>query len=173
MRTLLGALLSVITIGVLLIAYGVLSPKMATADSYQGAPAMFAGDRIVDSNVSATPSLQLRCEPGQRAVVRQVAGAAAAECVDDIYGSARASLARPANDYRTVALSQGYPEPRPVSPVRTVRSSRRDWTKTAMVIGGSSATGAGIGGILGGKKGALIGAAIGGGAGTLFEVGHR
>ena len=42
-----------------------------------------------------------------------------------------------------------------------------------MVIGGSSAAGAGLGAIFGGSKGALIGAAIGGGAGTLYEVKKR
>ena len=44
-----------------------------------------------------------------------------------------------------------------------------NWTKTALVIGGSTASGAGIGGLIGGKKGALIGAAIGGGASTIYE----
>jgi hypothetical protein len=39
-----------------------------------------------------------------------------------------------------------------------------------MVIGGSTAAGAGLGAIFGGTKGALIGAAIGGGAGTLLQV---
>jgi hypothetical protein len=53
------------------------------------------------------------------------------------------------------------------------RNSGRDWLKTAMVIGGSSAAGAGLGAIFGGKKGALIGAAIGGGAGTVYEVRKR
>jgi hypothetical protein len=42
-----------------------------------------------------------------------------------------------------------------------------------MVIGGTTAAGAGLGAIFGGKKGALIGAAIGGGAGTLYEVKKR
>ena len=42
-----------------------------------------------------------------------------------------------------------------------------------MVIGGSTATGAGLDSIFGGKKGAPIGAAIGGGTGTLFEVKGR
>jgi hypothetical protein len=63
-------------------------------------------------------------------------------------------------------------------PVRRTSSSstasagepKRDWKKTAMVIGGSAAAGAGVGAIAGGKKGAAIGAAIGGGAGTLYEV---
>jgi hypothetical protein len=49
------------------------------------------------------------------------------------------------------------------------RGPRRDWGKTALIIGGSTAAGAGVGGIMGGKKGALIGAAIGGGASTIFE----
>jgi hypothetical protein len=39
-----------------------------------------------------------------------------------------------------------------------------------MIIGGSTAAGAGLGGIFGGKKGALIGAAIGGGASTIYET---
>jgi hypothetical protein len=46
----------------------------------------------------------------------------------------------------------------------------RSWSKTAMVIGGSAASGAGVGGIVAGKKGALIGAAIGGGAASIFEA---
>ena len=59
----------------------------------------------------------------------------------------------------------------PDHPARTtVKSSRNDWKKTALVVGGSSAAGAGIGAILGGKKGALIGAAIGGGASTIYET---
>ena len=35
----------------------------------------------------------------------------------------------------------------------------RSKTKTALIIGGSAASGAGVGAIVGGKKGALIGAA--------------
>jgi len=52
------------------------------------------------------------------------------------------------------------------------RESRptRSWQKTAMVIGGSTAGGAGLGGLIGGKKGALIGAALGGGASTIYEA---
>ena len=47
---------------------------------------------------------------------------------------------------------------------------KRNWKKTALVIGGSAGAGAGVGAIAGGKKGALIGAAIGGGAASLFEA---
>jgi hypothetical protein len=51
--------------------------------------------------------------------------------------------------------------------------SGRSWKKTAMIIGGSAAGGAGVGGIAGGKKGALIGAAIGGGAASIYEATKR
>ena len=53
------------------------------------------------------------------------------------------------------------------------RSDGRSWKKTAMVIGGTTAAGAGVGGIVGGKKGALIGAALGGGAASIYEAGKR
>ena len=49
----------------------------------------------------------------------------------------------------------------------------RTWQKTAMVIGGSAAGGAGVGAIVGGKKGALIGAALGGGAASIYEASKR
>ena len=63
----------------------------------------------------------------------------------------------------------------PESPDRSRRGDRseRSWGKTAMIVGGSAASGAGVGGIVGGKKGALIGAAIGGGAASIFEATQR
>ena len=54
-----------------------------------------------------------------------------------------------------------------------VREDDRSWGKTAMIVGGSAAGGAGVGGIMGGKKGALIGAAIGGGAASIYEATQR
>jgi hypothetical protein len=64
------------------------------------------------------------------------------------------------------------PEPRIVS--RTVDTApQRSKTKTALVIGGSAASGAGLGGLLGGKKGALVGAALGGGAASIYEATRR
>jgi hypothetical protein len=68
-----------------------------------------------------------------------------------------------------------YTEPRATRSTdsQVERGSGRNWKKTAMVIGGTTAAGAGVGAIFGGKKGALIGAAIGGGAGTIYEVRKR
>lgn len=179
MKPFLSGVLGVIAIGVLLIVYGTFHPRVATADSFpqaRGAYASDAGERFAfgDANVAATPQLQIRCASGQRAVIRQVAGAAAAECLDDAYAPRTSgSIAYPASDVRVVRpvrVVQSAPVRRRA--VARVERRGRDWGKTAMVIGGTSAAGAGIGALFGGKKGALIGAAIGGGAGTLYEVKH-
>jgi hypothetical protein len=74
------------------------------------------------------------------------------------------------NDVRPVRTVSTSPEP-DHQPARAVEQRRgRNWKKTALVIGGSSAAGAGVGAIFGGRKGALIGAAIGGGASTIYET---
>ncbi len=100
----------------------------------------------------------------------------AAECVDaapyGMPGAMRTSLVYPVADsvpFRRVPTVQYAP----AAPRRVTRVTRgRDWAKTAMVIGGAGAAGAGVGALLGGGKGAAIGAAIGGGAATLFQVKH-
>lgn len=155
MRAFLATVLSVIAVGVLLIAYGLLVPRVATADGYPYARPMLASQRV--------------------------------GYIDDGYGDPYAGSVRhpyAVNDVRAVPAYQTYPAPArrriasaPAARATQVRSVERvrgrDWKKTAMVIGGSSAAGAGLGAIFGGKKGALIGAAIGGGAGTLYEVKKR
>ncbi|RPH58797.1 MAG: hypothetical protein EHM89_11800 [Acidobacteria bacterium] len=50
-----------------------------------------------------------------------------------------------------------------------VPEKKRSWQKAALLIGGSAGTGAGVGGLVAGKKGALVGAAIGGGAASIYE----
>jgi hypothetical protein len=97
---------------------------------------------------------------------------------------------QPANTYTPVSYA---PAPRPVArrtaaaPRQTVYRTTeprivsetvdtkpaRSKTKTALIIGGSAASGAGVGGMIGGKKGALIGAALGGGAASIYEASRR
>ena len=150
MRNFLATVLSVIAVGVLLIAYGLLSPRVAAADIYPSARPMLASERVGDIE----------------------------------YLTPRQPMAYRVNDARAQPAYDTYRAPRPAyntvsrstrtAPRRVVeRAPGRDWTKTAMVIGGTTAAGAGLGAIFGGKKGALIGAAIGGGAGTLYEVKKR
>jgi hypothetical protein len=59
------------------------------------------------------------------------------------------------------------------SPRAVTRAPHRSWKKSALVIGGSSAAGAGVGALIGGGKGALIGGLAGGAAGTAYEVHKR
>src|SRR4051794_14696579 len=126
MRGFFAAVLSIIAAGVLLIAYGLLVPRTsqaAEAYGYPGAGArpMFAGERF--------------------------------GLVDEGNGYVR--LAQPVRDVRDAGYAPAAPAPRLVStrstPARTVAKAGRDWTKTALVIGGSSAAGAGLGAIFGGK----------------------
>jgi len=177
MRTLFATLLGTIAVGVLLIAYGLLAPRAsalspvgpivydARGEAYQLARPVAVNDRFAlgaDPNVAEfaprTPAVPVGYDMNSARPVPIYQSSPA------VYQSAPAPAYQvPA--YRTVS-----------APRRTVarveRSSGRDWKKTALVIGGSSAAGAGIGAIFGGKKGALIGAAIGGGASTLWEAKH-
>jgi hypothetical protein len=159
MRAFLAAVLSVIAVGVLLIAYGLLNPRTPRAaglEAYPDARPMLAGERVglVDEGNGYVRIAPYRYAGGQ-------------------------SLAYPVSDVRRVSLNEPaagrFASSRQTTrsvPVRSAKSGR-DWTKTALLVGGTTATGAGLGAIFGGKKGALIGAAIGGGAGTLYEVNKR
>ena len=75
----------------------------------------------------------------------------------------------PARVYRTAAPASQRVVVRETEEARP----QRTWTKTAMIVGGSAASGAGVGGLVGGKKGAMVGAAIGGGAASIYEATKR
>ena len=155
MRNFLAAVLSVIAVGVLLIAYGLLSPRVSAMDAYGQARPMLASERMGDLEV-LTPRRPF--DPAQGTMAYRVNNVRA---VDDapVYVS-RNATPLVARQVRT-------------APRRVAAAPRRDWARTAMVIGGTSAAGAGLGAIFGGKKGALIGAAIGGGGSTLWEAIHK
>ena len=171
MRAFLASVLSVIAVGVLLIAYGLLGTRAAAA------PAMIQYDPRGQAYDLARPMY-------------------ASERVElmDPYSpyAARTAMGYPVNMVRPAAapVNAGYdpyvapaPAPRRVASAsngasratsaRVVENKGRDWKKTALIIGGSTAAGAGVGAIFGGKKGALIGAAVGGGASTIYESTKR
>jgi hypothetical protein len=56
-------------------------------------------------------------------------------------------------------------EPEATQPVRKTRSGE----KSALIIAGSTAAGAGVGAIVGGKRGAIIGGILGGVGGTVYD----
>ncbi|HEV3140072.1 MAG TPA: hypothetical protein VGY57_06130 [Vicinamibacterales bacterium] len=155
MRTFLAAVLSIIAAGVLLIAYGLLAPRAIAAPG------------MVDSRA---PGSVIALDPNQYpayATARPVYASDRVVANDDLYAPRAAAYPQ-----RVMYVTQPAPAPRRV--VTSIdRRSGRDWKKTALVIGGSTAAGAGVGGIFGGKTGALIGAAIGGGVSSLVEANHR
>jgi hypothetical protein len=95
------------------------------------------------------------CGPGQHAIVRE-----------DFLRGAPVTRVECASGARSVRSERYATSERVVRP-------RRSWGKSALVIGGSAGTGAGIGGMVRGRKGALIGAALGGGAASLYEGARR
>ena len=113
-----------------------------------GAPAVGSAQYAIDDQ----PSVVVECGSGQRAVMEQ---------------------RRINGRTQTVARCEGA-QARPVARRSTVeRVPQRTKTKTALMIGGGAATGAGVGGALKGKTGAIIGAAIGGGSAAIYEAAKR
>ncbi len=153
MRTITATLLGVIAAGVMVIAFELMPRTAAPA-------AMDVNGQMVGLahpvNLPVAPGAD---QPGYYGAPSTLAYAPNAGAIGYVPYEAR--------PVRTSLQTVSY-APRRVA--TRVERPRRDWAKTAMVIGGTSAAGAGLGAIIGGKKGALIGAALGGGAGTLFEV---
>jgi uncharacterized protein YcfJ len=161
MREFLASILTVIAMGVLLIAY-----------------------TLSGSRAAAAPAGLVQYDP--RADGYQLARPASMERValtGDPYApyALRTPVTYPMNTARPVAAydpsAQTAPAPRRVvtstqarNTAQAERRAGRDWKRTAMVVGGSTAAGAGVGAVFGGKKGALVGAALGGGASTLYEA---
>lgn len=135
---------------------------------------------------AAVPGLEVACAPGQRVVMRDATATApaSATCVGDgaaaaalpmaaAFVPAAAPLAVPAVQRAVVnePLEVYRPRPVPVSyeSERDVRRPVRTKTKSAVIIGSSTAIGATIGGLTKGTKGAIIGGIVGGGAATVWD----
>lgn len=203
MKAWTGALIAVLTIGLIVFGLGMRaapggagqadhlaraaqSSALAQPASLTGAGAVVAATGGQAFEAAQAPML-VNCGPGQQALVRQVTlangqPASQVDCVG-VTGNAVAYAAQPVYPVAQVRAVDDdlVTAPRVVrtgtyraAPARrVVERPRRSWGKTALVIGGSTAAGAGVGGIIAGKKGALIGAAIGGGASTIYEAVKR
>ena len=129
--------------------------KTATVDAFTQPPAL-----VQTLDGQDVPAPQLATAPASQLVSqRQVVSRPAATPRRTVRASAPAQ--------REVVVREEAPEVREEAP------EGRSWKKTAMIIGGSAASGAGVGAIVDGKKGALIGAAIGGGAASIYEATKR
>ena len=153
MKAFLVTVLSAIAVGVLLIAYGLLAPRAAATPLV-----------MPDSSAAAAAPVVYDPQTGSYQLARPM------------YASQRMPLSpsypvAPASGARSSYVNDARPAPAPqYARASVVRTRGRDWKKTALVIGGSTASGAGLGAIVGGKKGALVGAALGGGVSTLWEA---
>lgn len=159
-------------------------------------PAIDAATTAPAATTLTSPELLVECEPGQRAVVRTVAGAAPnVACVSDARpagirtqetevrhaapapapaGIVRVSdggdrpYARPAVITEPVEVYR--PRSRPVmARSREVEAPQRSVKKSVAIIAGSTAAGAVMGGLVKGKKGAVVGGIVGGGAATVWD----
>jgi hypothetical protein len=146
-----GAVIS----GVAMYAVGARAPQ---ADAFE-TPALV---QTVDGEYVAlarpagyTTALQPAAIPVARPVARRVSQRRAAAPQRTVYRAAE-----PAQEDRVVIREEA---PR----------DGRTWQKSALIIGGAAASGAGVGAIVDGKKGALIGAALGGGAASIYEATRR
>ncbi len=154
MRAFLGTVLSLIAAGVLLIAYALLATRAPMVSSVSSvAPITDASDQLARPIYAAVCSAY-----GAPGFIDRPARR-------DFFDEENAT-----NGFRPVSR---YATPRRPLATRVAVGRGRDWKRTAMVIGGSTAAAAGLGAIFGGKKGALIGAALGGGASTIYEVRRR
>jgi hypothetical protein len=164
----------------LLAAAGCSSSKAPSASVPAGpsspAPTFVAGAPAAPVSINGT---LVDCGPGRQALVQQVNGLAAVSCV----GGAPAFAVEPPLLSQPIGLAAGAPVTRTVYeepayrprtvPRRAVVASGRSWKKSAAIIGGSTAAGAGVGALLDGGSGAKKGAVVGLVGGTIYDLATR
>jgi hypothetical protein len=129
-------------------ATGALTPGMATA---------MPVSQFVPAIVPAQPAPQVVYRdpvvPAARSTARRSSAPAARTASTSTYGrSAEPSYSRTSE----VAAPQG-----------------RTWKKSAIIIGGTTAAGAGVGAVMGGKSGAVKGGVVGLLGGTIYDIATR
>jgi hypothetical protein len=198
MKAILGSALGGLAAGTLALVASAAGRTTAPADPWAmqaaNAPrALTVADTRTGNTATTNAPTMVQCEPQQDAVLRRsiVAGREVAEvtCVsrtpaaplgaESAYFDSRSAysqsdiVTQPVVRTQTVQrqpVRQVVYRERPVAAARQADVKKRSWKKTALIIGGGTAAGAGVGAIAGGKKGALIGAAIGGGGATIYEA---
>lgn len=191
MRTVPGWVAGAVGVGALVSAFYLGGRASATSiDTPASAVALAAGA----APLVAAPldDLAVECEPGQRAVVRASADGRAPRvaCVTDARPVTRTNYAAyapvaAAPEIVRVADTAERPYARPAvitEPVEVYRPRARSTSyetrrverprsvgKSVAIIGGSTAAGAVVGGLVKGGKGAVIGGLLGGGAATVWD----
>ena len=170
MKALIGGIVGALLLGGVLLLFG-----NSRTNAF---PQTYALD------ASSVDPMLVNCGEGRQALVRPVAAGqriSQVECV-----AAPAALSQ---SYGLVPAVQTFAQPQPVvervvyrepvvtrrAPVRrtVVQKDGRSWKKSALIIGGSAAGGAGVGAIVDGKSGAKKGAIIGGVGGLVYDLATR
>jgi hypothetical protein len=124
------------------------------------------------------------CGQGQNVLLRQAGSVTQVECVR---GATMASAPLSGGDFlQPIPVQANVPheapqvrhasyEPRPATrtSTRPVATRGRTWKKSAAIIGGATAAGAGVGAILDGGSGAKKGAVVGLVGGVIYDVATR
>ena len=182
MRNLPGWVVGTVGVGVVAGAF-LLGGRLNASDMTPGPAAT-----VASNPATGLPGVEVECEPGQRAVVRQAAtmnpGPATVACVSAMpagyaaaYPAAQQFVSQPyaAPTYATRPYVTPASAPRMVrtSSVRTVSRTPAPRVRSAKssiaIIAGGTAAGALIGAVADGKKGALIGGLIGGAGATVYD----
>jgi hypothetical protein len=169
MKTLFGAVGGALALVVALVAYDLGERQAFSRD---------AGAMTVGFQQPGQPYLVQAGQPGYGSPYATAAYGPCAGLYSTQYPYAPATMpGYAAPQYVSDRMLTPQPVVRRASTQRTYVSERsqpqRSWQKSAMLIGGSAAGGAGVGALIGGKKGAGIGALIGGGAATLYDQAKR
>lgn len=193
MRTIPGWVAGAVGVGALVSAFylgGRASATSIAAPATANEPVATAAPLV--ATAAPLDDVAVECEPGQRAVVRASADGRAPRvaCVSDARPVARTSYAAytpvaAAPEIVRVTDTAERPYARPAvitEPVEVYRPRGRSTTyetrqverprsvgKSVAIIGGSTAAGAVVGGLVKGGKGAVIGGLLGGGAATVWD----
>ena len=174
MKALIGGIVGALLLGGVLLLFG--------GQRTNAFPQAYALD------ASTADPMLVNCGEGRQALVRPVAAGqriSQVECVaapaalSQSYGLVPAvqTFAQPQS--QPVVERVVYREPvvtrraAPASRTTVVRKDGRTWKKSALIVGGSAAGGAGLGAIMGGKSGAKKGAVIGGVGGLVYDLATR
>ena len=165
MKTLFGAVAGALTVGAVLVSYNLGAQHTFSRDA-----AMAAGYQQQMANPYLT-------QVGQTAYASPYAPYATAFAAQNPCGAmvpAGYVMAQPAPQYASQRVVTSQPVARRTVSQRTYASEgvakpQRSWQKSALLIGGSAAGGAGVGALIGGKKGAGIGALLGGGSAAIYD----
>jgi hypothetical protein len=157
-----------------LLAVSACTTRTAAAPAPLATPsAVMVGSTLVDCGQGQRPLLQ---QANDRTQVLCVAADATSgmPVLPDGLQPIRVGAQVPAAVHETPAPARNASyEPQSAPRTMTRRAAGRTWKKSAIIIGGSTAAGAGVGAVMGGGSGAKKGAVVGLLGGVVYDIATR